>query len=156
MSRQILIYFFSGLFRSAVAAPLVEAQYVAAVGMLCEHSTEGAGGAVLLSSLRAKSGRDRKETIAMLNENNLGSFGWHRVIRIFAKVCKRQICNHWKHALIFAHRISRGHRKPKASSHPRNTFTIFNQAGQDSADEPCCRINRKRFVLRSQCAIDKA
>ena len=42
------MYFFSGLYRSAVAAPLVEAQYVAAVGMLCEHSTEGAGGAELV------------------------------------------------------------------------------------------------------------
>ena len=40
--------FFSGLNRSAVAAPQVEAQYIVAVGTLGEHRTEGVVGAELV------------------------------------------------------------------------------------------------------------
>ena len=49
LSRQMLqVFFDQGLIDRPIAAPLVEAQHIAAVGTLGEHRTERTGGAELV------------------------------------------------------------------------------------------------------------
>ena len=76
-SRQILqVFFDQGLIDRPVAAPLVEAQHIATVRALGENRTECTGGAELVVEHAGKV-RDEtvQETVAMLDEYNLGGFG---------------------------------------------------------------------------------
>jgi len=55
------------------AAPIVEAQYVAAVGAFGEHGAEGTGGAELVIEHVGEVREEAvQETIAILDEYNLG------------------------------------------------------------------------------------
>jgi hypothetical protein len=73
------VFFDQGLIDRPIAAPLVEAQHIAAVGTLGEHRTERTGGAELVVEHAGEIWDEAvQETVAVLDEHNLGGFGWHR------------------------------------------------------------------------------
>ena len=95
MSRQILqVFFDQDLIDRPVAAPLVEAQHVTAVGALGEHRAERSGSAELVGKHAGEVRNETvQETVAVLDKHNLGGFGWHEFLGIRVKVNKCLFCN---------------------------------------------------------------